>query len=181
MDIHLAEQKQLLTLTLPMLKPQPGSAGSILPTSLPKLPARILLAEDGPESQRLISFVLRKVGLEVDIVADGQEAVQKVLQSMEPGTEAAPYDLILMDMLMPKMDGFEATRRLRQLGYRGPIIALTALTQTYLRSQCLEAGCDEYLPKPLDRETLLIMVCKYLDATFSTASSRLGTRRSASA
>ena len=190
MEIQSSNQHQVFTFRLPMMKRQPAF---VVPTlaaqkasprtqfaSLPKFHARILLAEDGPESQRLIEFVLRKAGLEVEIVADGQEAVQRVLRSMQPGGEVAPYDLILMDMLMPKMDGFEATRRLRQLGYRGPIIALTALTQRYLLEDCLKVGCNEYLEKPLDRETLLVLVCKYLAATSST-SADLCARRSVSA
>ena len=188
-EIHIADQKHLFTLTLPKLESQPAFAAPILPSkkafartppaSLPKLCARILLAEDGPESQRLISFVLRKAGLEVDIVADGQEAVQRVVRSMEPGADVAPYDLILMDMLMPKMDGFEATRRLRQLGYRGPIIGLTALSQNYSPEDCLKAGCNEYLEKPLDSETILVLVCKYLAAASST-NTGISARRSVS-
>lgn len=168
--------ESVFALTLPMLEAAaPSSAAE--PTSLleprpiqnqsppvQKVRGRVLLAEDGPENQRLISFILRKAGLQVDIASDGQEAVQRVLQQMDAAAEP-PYDLILMDMLMPRMDGFQATRRLRQAGYQGPILAITGLTESYSCPKCLEAGCNEYLAKPLEREKLLTVLAKYLQAS----------------
>lgn len=130
--------------------------------AFPTLQGRVLLAEDGSENQRLIGFILRKAGLEVAIASDGQEAVQRVLHSMDSGSAEQPYDLILMDMLMPQMDGFQAVRHLRQAGYQGPILAITGLSENYSREQCLEVGCNEYLVKPLKREKLLALVAQYL-------------------
>ncbi|MCS7306421.1 MAG: response regulator [Thermoguttaceae bacterium] len=164
----------IVVLSLPMLKAaELPSAGRLLPSGgllAPqdqlqlgqKLHGRVLLAEDGPENQRLISFLLRKAGLQVDIAADGHQAVQRVLQSMKAGTGQRPYDLILMDMLLPGMDGFQATRYLRQAGYQGPILAITALSDQYSSRQCLETGCTDYLVKPFEREKLLALVVKYL-------------------
>lgn len=125
---------------------EPASAGS------GGLRARILLAEDGPDNQRLISFHLRRAGAEVEIVGDGRAAMERTLAAERSGR---PYDLVLMDLQMPELDGLGATRELRRSGYRGSIVALTASVMSGDRERCLEAGCDDYAAKPIDRDALL--------------------------
>lgn len=148
----------------------PRSSGSdsnvSAPSPAPKLGYRILLAEDMPDNQRLMARILRGAGMDVTIVGDGQEAVQKALASESPdpaanGQAIKPFDVILMDVQMPSMDGHEATRRLRQTGYCRPIIALTAHAMRGDRQRSLDAGCDDYLSKPVDTRLLLESVTRW--------------------
>jgi len=128
---------------------------------LPSLAGRILFAEDGPDNQRLIGFVLKKAGAEVTLVDNGAEACCAALDAQAAGR---PFDLILMDMQMPVLDGCEATRRLRAAGYAGPIVALTANAMDGAEESCRAAGCDDYTVKPIDRARLLAMMAKHLAA-----------------
>jgi CheY-like chemotaxis protein len=133
-----------------------------------RLNCRVLLAEDGPDNQRLISFLLRKAGADVEVVENGQNALEMVLASRPgwggriDGTKE-PFDIVLMDMQMPVMDGYQATRRLRAEGYSGPILALTAHAMKGDMRKCLDAGCDDYLTKPIVRETFLATVAAWAD------------------
>jgi signal transduction histidine kinase len=121
---------------------------------------RVLVAEDGPDNQKLIKAFLGRAGLEVDLVGNGALAVERALGALADGK---PYDLILMDMQMPVMDGYEATQRLRGEGYQRPIIALTAHAMDSDRQRCLEAGCNDYSTKPIHRGRLLELVTQWLE------------------
>jgi len=127
----------------------------------PLLAGRVLLAEDAPDIRRLIGLALIQNGLSVAFAEDGLAAFDAARRSHDNGN---PYDLILMDMQMPKSDGCEATRRLRQAGWKGPIVALTAHAMAADRRRCLEAGCDDYLSKPLDLAHLTATVGRYIRA-----------------
>ena len=115
-----------------------------------KARARILVAEDNPVNQRVASHMLNKLGYRCDIASNGKEAVEMLAQ--------LPYDLVLMDCQMPEVDGYTATRRIRQHeeqgGHHTPIIAMTANAMREDRARCLDAGMDGFIPKPIALEEL---------------------------
>ena len=123
---------------------------------------RVLLAEDGPVTQRLISHVLKKAAADVTVVENGKLALDAVLAAHHKGE---PFDCIVMDMQMPVLDGYEATRQLRQNDYTGPIIALTAHAMASDRQECIDAGCDDFQTKPINRKALIETIRKYLPAS----------------
>jgi len=123
-----------------------------------KLNCRVLLVEDAPDTQRLISMILRNAGVEVAIAENGQIACDRAMESL---LEGRPFDLILMDMQMPVLDGYGAARRLRDQHYPGPIIALTAHAMASDGQKCLNAGCDAYVSKPIKRSQLVALVAEY--------------------
>ncbi len=137
-------------------RPLPAAFESPSPLLTPGL--RILVAEDGPDNQRLIARVLKRIGAEIEIVSNGAQAADLALRNWRTGS---PYSVILMDMQMPVLDGYSATRKLRDAGYDGPIIALTAHAMSHDRQRCLDAGCSDYATKPLEIATLQLMIRKY--------------------
>ncbi|NCO52222.1 MAG: response regulator [Deltaproteobacteria bacterium] len=147
--------------------PAPGV--SILPTSLassqtpcvpqPDIQARILLVEDNLINQKVALRMLSKWGYNADVASDGRKAVEALQQKN--------YDLVLMDCMMPEMDGFAATRLIRDpssavSNHRVPIVAMTANAMKGDREKCLQSGMDDYLAKPIDREELAQMLVKWL-------------------
>ena len=130
----------------------------------PKLSGRILLVEDSPDNQRLLRHHLEQAGADVTIDEHGRAAVDRLLGGGDSASppSAPAFDLVLMDMQMPVMDGYEATRTLRANGYDRPILALTANAMAGDREKCLAAGCDEHLPKPIDRAMLLTKCAQFM-------------------
>jgi len=124
---------------------------------------RVLLVDDDPSIARLTQVLLTKLNADVTHVDNGQAAVERA--------SSETFDLIMMDLEMPGMDGLTATRELRSRGYSGKIIAATARTQPADRQECLEAGCDDFLPKPYDKETLArVLDSVNSESVFSTLS-----------
>ena len=136
----------------------PGTPTPLRPAARPAADApalagcRVLIVEDGPDNQKLFSRLLRRAGAEVWLVENGLAAIHEI--ERDDG-ELASFDLILMDMQMPVLDGYSTTRRLRAAGVRTPILALTAYALVGDREKCLEAGCNDYLSKPFAPATLI--------------------------
>ncbi|HYF87663.1 response regulator [Azospirillum sp.] len=130
---------------------------SLLPTDLHPVPRRILVVEDSPLNQMLVTAILAQAGHRADTANNGLEAVM--------AAQAGGYDLILMDLSMPEMDGLTATRLLRDLpgpAGRVPVVAMTADTEEADRVRCQDAGMNDHIAKPVDRALLLETVEKWL-------------------
>ncbi|MDB5297484.1 MAG: luxQ 3 [Phycisphaerales bacterium] len=132
----------------------------------PRLSGRVLVAEDSPDTRRLLMTYLGQAGADAEAVDDGQAAVDRALAAWRAGR---PYDLILMDVQMPRMDGEMATRLLRADGYRGRIVALTANAMDADRDRCVAAGCDGFLTKPIQGRAFVEATRGHLAAAAAAA------------
>jgi signal transduction histidine kinase/ActR/RegA family two-component response regulator len=138
------------------------SSPVLTPIQVPSLAGRVLLAEDGIDNQRLLSLFLRQAGLEVDIVGNGRAAVEAAM--------AKDYDLVLMDVQMPEMDGFEATAKIRaELGLHLPVLAMTAGVMASEREQCIACGMNDFIAKPIDVDEMLRVIARNLPPAQRTA------------
>ena len=118
---------------------------------------RILLAEDNVLNRKLANFMLTKGGYQLDMVETGKEAVDRIAASPER------YHLILMDIQMPEMDGREATRKIREMGFNDiPIVAMTAESMKGDYEKCIEAGMNDYIAKPIRRDLVFKTIKKWV-------------------
>ncbi|MDX2115847.1 MAG: ATP-binding protein [Planctomycetota bacterium] len=151
LPVEPAPGARLVTgLELPKSEPQAAPSQQQAPAA--PLEAHILLAEDGPDNQRLICHYLRAAGARVEVAVNGRDAISRFEAARALGD---PFDLILTDIQMPEMDGYTLIRQLRLRGVRTPIVALTAHAMHDDLARCKEAGCNEHLSKPVDRAALL--------------------------
>lgn len=137
-----------------MIEPESSAAA---PSGTPAARQRILVAEDNAMNQKLFRTILSSEGVDVDLVENGQEAVEAVRSN-------GSYDAVLMDVQMPVMDGLEAARRIRDdVGdHRVPIIAVTAFLAQVGRENCMRSGMNDYIEKPFQRETILGVLRKWV-------------------
>jgi signal transduction histidine kinase/CheY-like chemotaxis protein/HPt (histidine-containing phosphotransfer) domain-containing protein len=170
-DITLASQPGVgsrFTMTLPISIPEEQPSAKRPPLSAaasgrrlqPLPPCRVLLVEDSPDNRLLIRRFLEKAGATATVAQNGQEALQAVRAAIEAGE---PPNVILMDMQMPILDGYAATRALRSSGCRIPIIALTANAMRSDIQKCLDAGCDDHASKPIVRAVLLEQIRGFIE------------------
>ncbi len=143
----------------PTVAKAPGPTAHASPAPPSGLHPRVLLADDNRDLQQILAQQLVLLGLEVLGVSNGRDAVDLGLSAHRAGN---PFDLILMDLEMPTLDGYQATRQLREGGYAGPILALTAHSADDFRLDCLRIGCNDCLGKPFDWGELRALVQKYL-------------------
>jgi CheY-like chemotaxis protein len=124
-----------------------------------KIKTRILLVEDNLINRKVATAIFKKIGYNTDLAVDGMDALGKL--------KSEPYDIVFMDLQMPRMGGFEATKKIRQgkahgINHKIPIIAMTANAMKGDREKCLKAGMDDYLSKPIKVEAILSMINKWL-------------------
>lgn len=146
------------------LDPQKMLDGPLHPETLPPVPkkvfripqlsGKVLLVEDGPDNQQLISYHLHRSGVQVEVVENGALAVDRGLRE--------DFDLVLMDLQMPVMDGYSATKELRSKGFTKPIVAITASVRNESIKKCFSIGCDDCISKPFAIDTFFFTISKYL-------------------
>jgi two-component system sensor histidine kinase/response regulator len=137
-------------------KPLGASTATLSEESAPP-PVRILLVEDNPVNQRLCKTIFAKAGHDIEVARNGLEAKERLTRSRRG------FDIVFMDVQMPEMDGIEATRMIRQMGFDTvPIVAMTARAMKGDRESCLEAGMNDYITKPIKRESVFEMLRKWV-------------------
>ena len=153
-------------------------------TDKPQVPSlagyRYLLVEDGIDNQRLFKTLLQKAGATVAVAENGQVALDWINEARHNTEECSNdhdpnVDVILMDMQMPVLDGYQATQALREMGFHKPIVAITAHALQGDRERCLEAGCDDFFTKPISRQNLLAMAQQYAQQSRKIATDVLST------
>ncbi len=132
-----------------------------------QLDCRILIVDDRRDIRYLSKYFLSQAGASTLEAEDGEQAIQRVADSMKQNLK---IDLILLDMQMPRLDGYATAIQLRELGYKGPIIALTADAMQGDMTRCIDCGCDDYLSKPIDKQHLLAKVSHFLEKSSSVLS-----------
>ena len=125
----------------------------------PKLEGRVLVVDDRREIRFIAQHFLVDAGVTVEVGENGQEAIDMIAAAEASGE---PFDLLVIDMQMPVLDGYEASRRLRAIDYDKPIIALTAHAMDGDREECLAAGCTDYITKPLDGPRFIKIIASHL-------------------
>jgi CheY-like chemotaxis protein len=113
--------------------------------------------------------VLTRAGADVAVAEDGRAACEKVLEAWKSGR---PFDMVLMDIQMPELDGFSATRKLRDAGYSGAIVAHTAHEGPHTRQRCLQAGCNDYVAKPITQDVVCALLSDHLQRSQPDADRR---------
>ncbi len=173
------EHAELLESASFQLVPTPPEPETVSSGQL-SLRGRFLLAEDNAVNRLFLETVLRRAGAAVDVAENGSVVLEKVCSSLEQQKNSTPlphgYDLILMDMQMPVVDGYEATRRLREYGYKGPIVALTAHAMAEDRKKCLDAGCSDFATKPIAKSQLLKLCHHWTQLSISGIPAELVTK-----
>ncbi|MCA9263246.1 MAG: response regulator [Planctomycetales bacterium] len=149
-----------------------AAVGGVEPT--PQLACRVLLVDDRRDVRYVAQHFLEEAGAEVRTAKDGELAIQAYRDGQQSDS---PFDIIIMDMQMPNVDGYTATAQLRSDGCHLPIIALTAAAMRGDRERCLDAGCDDYLSKPLSAIPLVQMVARYTQDVSQEELSRLRSER----
>jgi CheY-like chemotaxis protein len=169
--------KSMLRILGKLPSPSPALAPTVKqqPTPVSAFPLNILVAEDNPVNQKLATVLLERAGHQVAVAVNGAEAVTRWRE--------ADFDLILMDVQMPELDGLEATRQIRQeeqtTGRHVPIVAVTAHSMTGDRERCFQAGMDDYLSKPIQRQELLGVLARQARNRVNHSRETLSTQPSA--
>jgi two-component system CheB/CheR fusion protein len=169
----VAGEGSTFTLSIPLCRPGQAETPfrladqartTVLPTfasAAPRLRARILVADDNQANRQLIGLRLRRAGADVVMANDGQEVLDRTREALE---ESRPFDAVVIDMQMPIVDGYDAVRQLRAEGFDRPIVAVTAYAMAEDREECLSAGCDEFISKPIEWDRFLAKLTGLLEA-----------------